>query len=135
MKRKWNSYDEMVASQKKTRRRPRHIESDIQIECVKLFRLFYPKYMIFSVPNGGARSSIEAAILSAEGVMPGLSDLIAVAEGKILFIEMKAPQGRQSRYQREFQVKVEKLGFQYRICRSVADFEETVKKWLNEKTR
>lgn len=132
MKRKWNSYDEMVAAQKRPRNRPRHIESDIQIECVRFFRIAYPKYLIFSVPNGGSRSAKEAAILSAEGVLPGVSDLIVVAEGNILFIEMKAPKGRQSRYQREFQNMVERLGFEYRICHSVMEFIETVKSWFNE---
>ena len=132
MKRKWSSYDEMVAAQNRPRKRPRHIESDIQIECVRQFRLFFPRYLIFSVPNGGSRSAKEAAILSAEGVMPGVSDLIVVVDGRVLFIEMKAPNGRQSRYQREFQERIEVLGFEYRICHSVAEFMETVSQWLHK---
>lgn len=130
MNRKWKSYDEMKSSQERTRKRPKHIESGIQIECIKLFRLYYPKYLIFSVPNGGARNAREAAILSAEGVVPGVSDLIAVADGKILFIEMKAPKGRQSGYQKAFQAAIERLGFQYRICHSVTEFDAIVRRWL-----
>lgn len=128
---KWKSYDEMKAAQKKKKARPRHIESDIQRECVRLFRLFYPKCMIFSVPNGGSRNAREAAILNAEGVLPGVSDLIAIAQGRILFVEMKAPNGRQSMHQKHFQERIEQLGFHYCVCHSVYEFLDVVKAWLN----
>ena len=131
MKRQFKSYDEMLASQKKTRNRPRHIESGIQMECVRLFRLFYPWYLVFSVPNGGSRNAREAAILSAEGVMPGVSDLIVLAKGRVLFVEMKSPKGRQTRYQKEFQARVEDMGFKYAVCHSVKEFMDTVKLWIN----
>ena len=132
MKRQYKSYDEMLAAPEKPMARPRHIESGIQRECVRLFRLFYPRYLVFSVPNGGSRNAREAAILSAEGVLPGVSDLIALAEGSILFVEMKAPKGRQSRYQKEFQQKLESksMGYQYAVCHSVAEFMETIRKWI-----
>lgn len=130
---KWNSYDEMVAAQKTARNRPRHIESDIQKECVRLFRLFYPGFLVFSVPNGGSRNAREAAILSAEGVLPGVSDLIVVARGRVLFVEMKSPRGRQSRYQKEFQDRIEALGHEYRICHSVHEFMDTVNMWLKDR--
>lgn len=126
------SYDEIKAAQGKTRCRPRHIESEIQISCVRLFRLFYPAYLIFSVPNGGARNSREAAILSAEGVVPGVADLIVVADGKILFVEMKSPKGRQSAYQKVFQKNVERLGFSYVVCHSVHEFHAAIRSWLKD---
>lgn len=128
----WKSYDEMKAAQTKVRTRPRHIESEIQKECVRLFRIFYPRYLIFSVPNGGSRNAREAAMLSAEGVMPGVSDLVVIAEGRVLFVEMKAPKGRQSRYQKVFQDAIERLGFKYEICRSVSEFLGTIKAWIKE---
>ena len=47
-------YDELLKkeSQKKGRSKPRHIESQIQIQMVKWFRLQYPRYIIAAIPNG-----------------------------------------------------------------------------------
>jgi VRR-NUC domain len=42
------------------------------------------------IPNGGARSPIEAAIFKALGVRAGAPDLLIVADGRPLFIELKA---------------------------------------------
>lgn len=46
--------------------------------CVGWFRLQYPAVgkLLFAVPNGGARSRTEAAIMKAEGVTAGVTDLI-----------------------------------------------------------
>lgn len=46
--------------------------------CVSWFRLKYPAIgkLLFAVPNGGARSRTEAAIMKAEGVTAGVADLI-----------------------------------------------------------
>lgn len=48
----------------------RHIESQIQKDCVTWFRLQYPKIgrLLFAVPNGGARNAKEAAIMKGEGL-------------------------------------------------------------------
>lgn len=56
----------------------RHIESQIQKDCVTWFRLQYPKIgrLLFAVPNGGARNAKEAAIMKGEGVTAGVADLI-----------------------------------------------------------
>ena len=55
-------YDEFLKkeSQKKGRSKPRHIESQIQIQMVKWFRLQYPRYIIAAIPNGGQRSALES---------------------------------------------------------------------------
>ena len=44
--------------------------------CVGWFRLQYPAVgkLLFAVPNGGARSRTEAAIMKAEGVTAGVTD-------------------------------------------------------------
>ena len=56
----------------------KHIESRLQIACVRWFRMQYPQYklMLFSVPNGGKRTLMEAIIMKNEGVVAGVSDLI-----------------------------------------------------------
>lgn len=112
-------------------------ESKIQIGCVKWFRYQYPEYarQLFSVPNGGQRSAITAKIMKAEGVVPGVADLILLKPSKqhhALCIEMKTDKGRQSDNQKEWQFVVESHGYKYVICRSIADFIDEITKYLTE---
>lgn len=99
-----------------------HHEHTLQTACVRWFRYQYPKYLCFAVPNGGSRNPLEAKRLKAEGVLPGVSDLIILSEKKALFIEMKTTTGRQNENQKAFQQKIEKLGFSYFLCRSFDEF-------------
>lgn len=126
-------YDELKRkmSASSVRRKPRHIESGIQQACVSWFRLRYPQYLCFSVPNGGSRNSIEAYHLKKEGALAGVSDLIVVAHCSVLFVEMKNEKGRQTEFQKDFQRKVEMLGFEYAVCRSLDDFMGKVSEWLS----
>jgi hypothetical protein len=43
----------------------------------------------FHVPNGGARSKVEAAIFASLGVVPGIPDLIAICRGQTFGLELK----------------------------------------------
>lgn len=43
------------------------------------------------VPLGGLRSKVEAAIFRSLGVRAGCPDLLIVADGRALFLELKAP--------------------------------------------
>jgi hypothetical protein len=108
------------------------IESQIQINCVKWFRLTHPepKYLIFAVPNGGNRNAITGAILKAEGVRSVVPDLIIMSAGVILFVEMKQPKGTQNPNQKDFQKIVEGMGFKYFICKSFDEFTNICKKEL-----
>lgn len=129
------TYDEFLKkeSQKKGRSKPRHIESQIQIQMVKWFRLQYPRYIIAAIPNGGQRSALEAKIMKGEGVLAGFSDLIIIVRENVLFIEVKTNDGIQSDLQAKFQSDVERLGFQYSICRCLDEFILTIEKWLKDK--
>lgn len=118
-------------SQHETRRKPRHIEESIQIVCVRWFREVFPQYVIFAVGNGGSRNKLEAANMKRAGILAGVSDLILVANKSILFIEMKTEKGKQTEYQKIFQKNVERLGFEYKICHSLQEFQKTVNTWLS----
>lgn len=120
-------------SAKKSRSSHRHLESQIQRQMVAWFRLQYPRYIIAAIPNGGQRSAIEAKIMKGEGVLAGFSDLVIIADRSVLFVEVKTKEGRQSELQRKFQADIERLGFQYFVCRSLQDFQLTVEKWLRDK--
>lgn len=118
----------------------RFIESTIQRECVRWFRLQYPELdkLLFAVPNGGGRSKAGGGILKAEGVVPGVSDLILlVARGgyNALCIEMKTDKGRMSDSQKDWQKQAEKHGSKCVICRSVDDFINEINNYLLNDTR
>ena len=113
----------------------RHLESDIQIACVRWFRYRHPKLarLLFAVPNGGARNAVTASILKAEGVVAGVADLLLLVPSggwHGLAIEMKKPTGRQSESQKAWQIAVEGQGYRYAVCRSVEGFITTVEGYL-----
>lgn len=118
-------------SMQKQKKKPAHIEENIQITCVNWFRLQYPELIIFAVPNGGSRNLYEAKNLKDAGVLAGVADLIIVGNnGKIMFVEMKAGKNKQTDSQIGFQQSVEKLGHKYIICRSLVQFIKEVNLWV-----
>ena len=113
----------------------RHNESNIQIACVRWFRMQHPKLarLLFAVPNGGARNAVTGAILKAEGVVPGVADLLLLVPRNGyhgLAIEMKTRTGRQSDSQREWQQEVEAQGYCYVVCHSFDDFRNEVDAYI-----
>jgi hypothetical protein len=61
-----------------------------------------PGLVFFAVENGGYRRPIEAAIMKSLGVLPGVSDLVLLHEGKTYFLELKSDNGRLSEHQQAF---------------------------------
>lgn len=122
--------DELLKRCNTTRRKPRHIESNIQQAVVKWFRMQYPRFIIAAVPNGGFRNAREAAIMQREGILAGFADLVVIARRNVLFLEMKTTKGQQSDKQKEFQNKVSELGFEYIICRSFEQARLAIERWL-----
>jgi hypothetical protein len=51
-----------------------------------------PNMVAFHCPNGGWRTAVEGAILKGLGVMPGIPDVIALHNGKLYALELKADQ-------------------------------------------
>lgn len=117
--------------------RKRHIESDIQKNCITWFRLQYPKLakLLFAIPNGGSRNRTEAAIMKGEGVTAGVSDLILLfptPKHHALCIEMKTPTGKQQDSQKQWQKTVEAVGYKYAVCRSFEDFRDLIWGYFGE---
>lgn len=103
-------------------------ELQIQAAVVDFFEI--NKILIFSVPNGqNIPHPVTRALLKESGLRAGVSDLIAVLDGEVVFIEMKTKTGRQRPEQKEFEAAVKARGFEYVIFRSVSDAE----KWLLER--
>jgi len=62
--------------------------------------------------------------LAGLGTYPGLSDLVAIKDGRIVHIEVKRPgTGRQSKNQKQFQADLESHGGEYLIAMSIEDLE------------
>ena len=100
----------------------KHAESKIQAEIFQYLRLHFP--IVFMVGNDAPGNSTpqRVARLKAMGLLPGVSDLVAVDNnGKILFIEIKTETGRLSKRQKEFQQKCLDLDLPYVIIRSIED--------------
>lgn len=124
----------------------REEEHNIQAACVRWFNMQWPQYrgLLFAVPNGSYRSKATAGKLKAEGVVPGVADLILLVprcvkahddEGwyntiHALCIEMKTAKGRQSHEQKEWQAKVESHGYKYAVCHSLDEFMAVVNGYL-----
>lgn len=115
----------------------RHIESQIQKDCVTWFRLQYPKIgrLLFAVPNGGARNAKEAAIMKGEGVTAGVADLILLYPSggfHSLCIEFKTPSksSRQTPTQKEWQALAEAHGNKYIVCCSLEDFQQVIRAYI-----
>lgn len=116
-------------------------EHNIQVACVTWFRYQFPHLVCFAVPNGSKRPkktvrtktgaiatySPVAVKLKEEGALAGVADLVLVGMGKVVFVEMKTPNGTQQDTQKVFQHNVQRLGHEYHICRSLEDFMQVCK--------
>ena len=130
-------FDEMMtAMRSNTRKRPADEEHRIQCACVRWFNVQYPKLYgrLFAVPNGGRRDATTAAKLKAEGVVPGVADLVLLMSNRdygALLIEMKTPKGRQSDSQKKWEKTVcADAEYKYVVCRSLDDFIREVDSYL-----
>lgn len=105
------------------------LENNLQQQCFIYFTNKYclkhhnPRGIIFSIPNGGTRDIREAMTLKATGLLKGASDLVLIfPNGIVSFVEFKLLNGTQSSEQKDFQERVNNLGFNYHLIRSLEDF-------------
>jgi hypothetical protein len=104
-------------------------EREIQISIVQWAAWALKHVVVFHIPNGGARHPAVAAKLKQEGVMAGVADLcVLLPEGKIIWVEVKRPKGRQNKAQQKFQALCEEFGHTYHIVYSLAEFIELFRK-------
>jgi len=105
-------------------------EDKIQQEIFIYFSQNYPTGLIFAVPNGGSRNKREGKKLKNTGVLAGVSDLILIMpNSKVLFVEVKMPNGRQREKQIKFETKINNLKHTYAIVKSLSDFKELLILW------
>lgn len=115
-------------------------EQDLQIRCVKWFRITYPAFahLMFHPKNEEAGGRVRAAIAKAEGVQAGVADLMLMVptqEHSYLAIEMKDKKtGRVGKNQKLFKRYAEAAGGKYIIIKSFDDFVSEVTKYMDDIT-
>jgi hypothetical protein len=93
------------------RHRRKRPEDTIQRAVLDHLRIRGPRdAFVFAVPNGGARSAIEAAIMKGLGVRAGTPDLIIVHRGKTYALELKAAGNRPTKIQEDAQAAMRAAG-------------------------
>jgi hypothetical protein len=103
------------------------LESKIQQEIVMYFNHNYclnfhnPQCVIFSIPNEGL-SKKETIQKMATGLLPGAADLMILMPKLAFYVEVKTPTGTQKENQKKFEKRVNSLGFNYYIVRSLEEF-------------
>ena len=101
-------------------------EADLQRAVVNTLRFALPRTAIIhhsanEVTEPGPRGARRQAILTGMGVHPGFADLMVIAGGRVLFLELKAPKGRLRPSQEAFRDVVQAQGFGWALVRSLDD--------------
>lgn len=146
------NYPEYTQLPQKPQRKKVQREGQLQIACVRWFRLQYPVFstLLFHPKNeaDGATSGKKIAINAASGVVPGVPDLILAlpsaknqVEGATLEhpevyhglgIELKyGKTNSQTAHQKLFQGYWQCAGYKYALCRSLEDFIQVVKEYMS----
>lgn len=84
-----------------------------------------PQNIIFSVANESSNVK-EQMYKKSLGLIAGVSDLVIITESEVFFVEVKTPIGKQSEKQKNFQSKIERLGYRYLLVRSLEQFKEII---------
>lgn len=115
----------------------KHIEDSEQITLFKWAQFRSGKYpeleLMFHIPNGGKRDAREAARFKTMGVKAGVPDIFLPAARGIyhgLFVEMKAPGGRVSTFQKSTLQALAKQGYKAVICFGWEEAAKTIVEYL-----
>lgn len=89
--------------------------ADSEIAIQSLFRsrarILCPRVSLVAIPNGGKRTQWAAAQAKREGLAKGFPDVMALAPGKVAFLEFKSAKGRVSVDQGEWLDRLHGMGF------------------------
>lgn len=89
--------------------------------------------LMYHVPNGGSRNSLEAANLKRQGVKAGVPDVcLPVARGEYhsLYIEMKAEKNKPTQKQMEWLEALNKQGYATAVCYSWEEAAKLIQSYL-----
>lgn len=125
----------------KARAKSRDLEHKEQATLIRWWSLqhkFYglPEWVLAAIPNGGHRHMITAVRLKAEGVRPGIPDLILLAPRHgfhCALIEMKSEKGVESEDQKKIRNHLYKEGFCSVVCYGSKEAIRFVQYYLGER--
>ena len=101
-------------------------EADLQKQIVEILQR--NRAFVFSIPNERKDVTVLGK-LKALGMVPGISDLGIVVDGKIHFLEVKAADGVQSASQRDFQARCVMLNIPYKVVFSLTEALKVLSEW------
>lgn len=105
-------------------------EHDEQVAFCQYLDFVHVTY--FAVPNGSNKSMTARRKFKAEGLKPGVPDMVLLFEGgETVFIEMKRKSGGTvSKDQKEWLERLRVLGFDAYVCKGAKEAIEVVQKYL-----
>ena len=118
-----------VAKVKAPKARPIQREKILQEQCVRWFKIQYPKMIIHHSPNGGTRNVREAIRFKKMGTLNGFPDIFIpepFGEWHGLFIELKSEKGTTSADQKKLIAELKERGFFTWIVKTFDEFVKTV---------
>lgn len=123
----------MIAPAKRPRAKPIDREGPVLRSIVGWLRAVLPDAIVFHVPNESRRPGragmIERQNALANGVLPGVWDVIALtAQGPVL-LEVKAGKGRVSEAQEALHGRAGALGYRTTVVRSIDDTRAALAAW------
>ena len=77
--------------------------------------------------DGYRNTYIKKQLVIEVGLTVPAADTVIAMPGRILFVEFKALDGKQSREQKAFERKIRRLGFEYYIVKTEQQFKNIVK--------
>lgn len=125
-----------------------HREDALHIGIVRAWSFYYGKYahhfgietpeewrlLLHHSPNGGKRSTIEAARFKAMGTRKGFPDLFLALPCNGYhgaFFELKSEKGKTSKEQEVYLALLKKQGYKTFVTRSYEDFDNQLKEYFN----
>ena len=91
--------------------------------------------IVFHTPNGGSRDAREASNLKVQGVLAGVPDLcIVLPQGCVIWVEMKARDGRVSHAQVELHNDFRELGHTVLVAFSAEEALDKLRKAFHGQT-
>lgn len=110
------------------KKRNSYLEASFQSNVVRFLRS--QGFYVFAVPNAssGKLNLKQGAMLKREGLLAGVSDLIIVLQNRVVFVELKNPNGKgyQSDTQKAFESEVTARGHEYLLWQGWPEIEAFV---------
>ena len=112
----------LYAAQVIANKKRKNPEAEIQRAIVKALRRALPHGLVHASINEQRKGNRrDQGIAIGMGAHPGFPDLLVMCEGRMLFIEVKAPKGTLSDNQKAFRDWSQAEGHAWALCRSVDD--------------